>query len=241
MTCPFCGFVNEENSVLCKACGTRFQEKQQVYNVSRNQYYETNQNNNQNNQSYIQYPQQQPVLPSFQQPTYNSSYNNFNNYDQTTYGNLYHEKNTNQLSMTFNTLYAIWLLFSAFSNITSVISMLSISSEYSYGILGFIFSLIPLIYLTVTGIFLLKKTKLGYILCKIRNIFNIIAYSFIAIASVILIIFSAANADYFAVEDGTLAPLFIVLGIIFVVACAITIVLNIVVMKYYKKRKHLFN
>lgn len=241
MTCPYCGLVNDENDVLCKACGTRFQQTQQTYNVSRNQYYEEMTNNNFSNQQTAQhsvpYPQHQP----FQQSLYGQNYNNsYNDYDKTTYGNMYQPVNSNQLSMTFNKLYAIWLLFSAFSNIMTVFSSSMIADSFDYGYIGVFLSLLPIIYLSLTGIFLLKQKKLGYILIKIRNIFNIVSSAIGIVASIVLILVSIINADYFAIEDGTLAPLFIIIGIILLIACAVSIVINTLVIKYYNKRKYLF-
>ncbi len=162
-------------------------------------------------------------------------------YDRRTYGHL----RKTALSMTFHIVFCIFLSIIALFWLWMGIDILANPNEYkSILFLGFIF-LFFATYDGLTLVFLLLKKKIGYILNKIRNIYSIVASIGIATATTIYLIYSylyGSASDILEIESAFPLPLMMI-----VIACLmgymiafILILIIRLVMKYYKKRKHLF-
>ena len=174
-------------------------------------------------------------------------------YQQNPYGNPYQQQGGYQmppqpeLGMTFNTVYAVLMLVSGgFSVLNALTTMFS---EGGLG-MGIIYLLLAA-FNVATGIFLLKRTKVGYIMRLIDNIWSFVVGGFGVIGGIMIMVGSIAGSGLLAsifegvegmeVASGMLGTIGAILGVIAIIGSAVSIVLNILIMKYYKKRKHLFN
>lgn len=148
-------------------------------------------------------------------------------------------------SMKYHTSYYYSLFVTAF--ILSAILIGTIT-----GSIASVALLLPIAYCVTTGILLLKKTKVGFILNRILNIASIItnAVSSILCAGLVLIfgilssiVTNSDFADYsnllsIILSVGTTTVLIVAI-ILFVINIA-SVISNVYTIKYYSKRKELF-
>lgn len=184
-------------------------------------------NNQYQNQQYPQYQQPQYQQPQYgvQQSPYGAPQGNF--------------ANNSQIGMTFNIIYAIFLIASGAMSVLS--GLLLMFQEGGAG--GGIFSILCAVYPILTGIFLIKRTKAGYIMRLINNILGFVSGGFSILTGIMLV---AGGGIITAMLEGVEGAELILgilggLGIGVIIGAIIGIVINVLVMKYYSKRKHMFN
>ena len=184
-------------------------------------------NNQYQNQQYPQYqqPQYQQQQYGMQQPQYGAPQNNF--------------ANNSQIGMTFNVIYAIFLIASGALSILSGLLLMFQEGGAGSGI----FSILCAVYPILTGIFLIKRTKAGYIMRLINNILGFVSGGFSILTGVMLI---AGGGIITAMLEGVEGAELILgilggLGIGVIIGAIIGIIINVLIMKYYSKRKHMFN
>ena len=190
--------------------------------------------NNQYNDYGNQYPNQQypnQQYPQYQQPQYGMP--------QQQYGAPQNFANNTQLGMTFNIIYAIFLIASGALSVLSGLLLMFQEGGAGSGI----FSMLCAVYPILTGIFLIKRMKAGYIMRLINNIFGFISGGFSILTGIMLI---AGGGIITAMLEGIEGAELILgilggLGIGVIIGAIIGIIINILVMKYYGKRKHMFN
>ena len=93
----------------------------------------------------------------------------------------------------------------------------------------------------VTGICLMQMMKAGKIMQTIINVWGIISNSLGSLTSLLFIFCGGLFAKYLSGELGSLTGgVFVIIGIVLLIACIAGIVINGCILKYYGKRKHLF-
>ena len=206
---------------------------------------------NDQNQYYQQDPySQNQFAPQNQYPSQGNIYGNYSNYPNNVNGNCVgygspctqsmpvQFNGTQEKSMVFHTIYSIWLLI---SGILSVLSALGVMLGED-GVAPGMISLLSSAYTITMAIFLLKRMKAGNIMRLINNIMGFIS-AFVMIGFGILfwafweIIVAATDVG----AEVSLAGIGAILGISVIVGAIIGTVINILVMIYYKKRKHMFH
>ncbi len=224
MLCPNCGNANNPNAVLCQFCGKPLQTNQPSDNPT----------------TQINYGRPEAQY-YYQQTQYNTpTYQNNSNMPSTA---------TTEPTLVFNIIYSIFLFLIALYYLGESFTMTlgALGQFEQLGILGLLaviaLYVVPAAFHIATGVLLLKCKKIGYILCKILNIWGIVSASFGVIASILSICIPTILASYIGTITEDTAGLTVVLAFIGVFALfffAISIVLNAIVMRYYSKRKHRF-
>lgn len=223
MLCPNCGNANNPSAVLCQFCGKPLQTNRLSDNPA----------------SQINYDR--PEAQYYYQPTqYNTpTYQNNSSTPSAT---------TAEPTLVFNIIYSILLFLIALSYLGQSVTMtLSALTQFEQaGILGLLAAIalyvVPAAFHITTGVLLLKCKKIGYILCKILNIWRIVSASFGVIVSLLLICIPTVLASYMGtvIDDKALPAVLAFVGVFALFFFAISIVLNAIVMRYYSKHKHRF-
>lgn len=233
MICKQCGYNNDENNILCDACGSQLKEiKTPQKEITQNTY----------NSTYYDKQEQYNPYASVVQRTQPSDYGTAQYY-QNTYGNTQYNNSqygnipvTNSYSMTFHMIFCIYMFFTAFSSLSTIFSALSLENGFFTALIG----LANTAFLVSMAITLLMKKKLGYILRAIYNIFNMVSSACGCLLSIGIIALTFIDPTFFNAGEDSLNGLMIVIGIIFFIFCAGIFVVNLLINNYYKKRKDVF-
>lgn len=146
--------------------------------------------------------------------------------------------NNSQIGMVFHVIYSILLLISGgFSLISSIITMLS-----EGGLIMGLWALLGAIFTLLTGIFLLMRKKAGYVMRLINNILSFISAGMLIVIGVLLIVGGGIITTLLEGVEGAsiLLGMAAFLGIGVIIGAIIGIVITIIIINYYKKRKHMF-
>lgn len=138
-------------------------------------------------------------------------------------------------SMSFHSFYKWYLMIvGGLSGISAIVSLLTSREGYSIVPLGMA------VLSFLAGLFLYQNKKAGFVMQKVRNIINIVGYSFTAIMSLICIFGGGAIAAVLDEIGAIAGGAFIIIGIILLLIAAGGIVVDALVLKYYEKRKYIF-
>ena len=149
------------------------------------------------------------------------------------------------LPMKFHNFYSIALIVcGSFSVLTAIASLFLENVEFA-GILSFIMA----IYMIIEGILLFKRKKVGNVMRLIGNIYGIVTHIgeiVLGIGTAIICLFGKELLEQIGDELlNEIGGLINVFGIIFAAVCIIAgitgIIINALIIKYYKKRKIMFN
>lgn len=242
MICKYCGYNNNENNILCDACGSQLQsnsssivtkenDEKKVYNST---YYE----GQQKQQVYNPYAsvQQRPSVTDYQTQQYYQNTYGQNTYEQNQYRNTMLQNNQSALPMNFHIVYCVLLAFSAFSSLSGIFSSIGIDGmEWS-----FVIGLLNFIFMGTMTITMFMKKKIGYILRLIYNIFQLIGYAILTLVSVCGIAYVFIDPTFFNVGEDSLNGLMIFIFVLIMVFAIPAFIINLLIMKYYKKRKEFF-
>ena len=242
MTCKQCGYVNNENNILCDACGSQLQStsshivakennKETVYNST---YY----GEQQKQQPYNPYAsvQQRPSATDYQTQQYYQNTYDQNTYGQNPYGNTMLQNNQSALPMNFHIVYCVLLTFSTFSSLSGIFSSIGIDGmEWS-----FIIGLLNFVFMGAMTITMFMRKKIGYILRLIYNIFQLVGSAILTLIAVCGIAYVFIDPTFFNAGEDSLNGLMIFIFILIMVFAIPTFIINLLIMKYYKKRKDFF-
>ncbi len=238
MTCKQCGYINDENNILCDACGSQLQSNS-PYIVTKEENQETAYNSTyygerQKQQSYNPYAsvQQRPSATDYQTQQYYQ-----NTYGQNQYGNTMLQNNQDTLPMNFHIVYCILLAFSAFSSLSSIFSSIGIEGmEWS-----FIIGLLNFVFMGAMTVSMFMRKRIGYILRLIYNILQLAGSTLLMVISICGIAYTFIDPTFFNAGDESLNGLMIFIFILIMIFAIPTFIINILIMKYYKKRKEFFS
>ena len=226
MICKQCGYNNDEKNTLCDACGSPLRTEAQ-FNATQNKYVEIHPQNT----NYYNQQNYQPYNPYASVPQQNCNQQYYQN--QTMRANTIN--NQNVLPMNFHIVYCVYLFFTAFSNLSSLFAFFNIDGMFLYAMS----SLLNITFLVATGILLLKRKKIGYIFRSIHNILAIAFSVLLVLLGFIGMVVGFFNPTIIS-SDESLNGIMVFIFIILLIIAVPTFVINLLVMKYYKKRKQLF-
>lgn len=181
-----------------------------------------------------------------------NQYNPYNPYQSSNTPNNYQQPYQNQfnndlgkdynIGMVFNTIYSIILL------VFSAMCLTDVFIFFFSDLIGIaIILLFVMAFNIVTGILLLKRKRAGNIMRLIGNLCSLIGSILFMLCNVLIAILLLVGGSGLmgSSEYGEIGLVFVGIGIWIIIAFAITsiisIVVNIVIMRYYRKRKHMFN
>ena len=148
-------------------------------------------------------------------------------------------------SMVFHLIYTILLLFSGGSTLSSCIisTFYYIYQEEYWLILFMIPAFFSGAYLLITGLLLYKRKRAGNVMRIIHCICTLVSNTFLFFAGGICIVLLLYFKDSFASHEMYLlfSTFGIVISIFLIIGALLSIAFHIIVMVYYKKRKHMFN
>ena len=144
---------------------------------------------------------------------------------------------TQNLSMKFHNFYKWWLtIIGALSLIPAFLFVGG--DSISISVSTFLIATLNL----ATGICLMQMMKAGKIMQTIINVLGIISNSLGGLTSLLCIFCGGLFVKYLSGEFGSLTGgVFVIIGIILLISCIAGIIINACILKYYGKRKHLFN
>lgn len=158
-----------------------------------------------------------------------------NNYNQNPQNNVVYQTPAN-MPMAFHNFYK-WLLV-VLGALSLIPFITSLGSDYATILSS---TLVSAGLNIVTGICLMKMNKAGKALQSIVNIFNIISGALEIGAGLLVMLFGNLIGSAIGDSVGSLTTgIFAIFGVIFLVIGIVTIIINACILKYYKKRKHLF-
>lgn len=138
-------------------------------------------------------------------------------------------------SLSFHSFYKWYLMIvGGLSGISTIVSLLTSREGYSIVPLGMA------VLSFLAGLFLYQNKKAGFVMQKVRNIINIVGYSFTAIMSLIWIFGGGAIAAMLDEISAIAGGAFMIIGIILLLVAAGGIIVDALVLKYYEKRKYIF-
>lgn len=143
-----------------------------------------------------------------------------------------------QPSMAFHNFYKWWLVVIGALSLLSAFMSLGSDSGTSISISTFLGAALNI----STGICLMKMMNAGRILQTVVNVLKIVGSSVTGLASLLFIFCGGMFGKYL---EGSLATLtggvFAIIGIVLLVGSIASIVISACILKYYGKRKFLFN
>lgn len=205
---------------------------------------------NDQNQHYQQDPYaQNQFAPQNQYNNQGNPYGGYGNYPNNTNGNCVgygspcmqsapvQFNGAQDKSMVFHTVYSVWLLI---SGIMSVLSAFGVLFSEDGAIPGVI-SILSSAYMITMAILLLKRMKAGNVMRLINNITGFVSAAGFVVLGVLLILLGVGISAADIGDEGILTGLGLVFGVSLIIGAIIGSVINILVMVYYKKRKHMFH
>lgn len=238
MTCKQCGYINDENNILCDACGSQLQSNS-PHIVTKENNKETTYNSTYYGEQQKQKPynpyasvQQRPSATDYQTQQYYQ-----NTYGQSQYRNTILQNNQNTLPMNFHIVYCILLAFSTFSSLSGILSSIGIEGmEWS-----FIIGLLNFVFMGAMTVTMFMRKRIGYILRLFYNILQLVGSALLMVISICGIAYTFIDPTFFNAGDESLNGLMIFIFIFIMIFAIPTFIINILIMKYYKKRKELFS
>lgn len=138
--------------------------------------------------------------------------------------------------LVFNIIFAIILMCDGVAPLTSIFATPSLLDPDNFNWVGIVFQIAAIPYGALSflsGVFLLMRKRIGYILGTITNIIACISSGLVALFG-ILICCASVN------DVGEYAGLGTALGIVFIIAAIPTLILRIVALVYYRKNRSYF-
>lgn len=232
MICKQCGYNNDENNILCDACGSQLREISTIQKENKQNTYNSTYYNKQEQYNPYASVQQRPSATDYQTQQYYQ-----NTYEQNQYGNTMLQNNQNTLPMNFHIVYCILLAFSAFSSLSSIFSSIGIEGmEWS-----FIIGLLNFAFMGAMTVTMFMRKKIGYILRLIYNILQLAGSALLIVISICGIAYTFIDPTFFNAGEESLNGLMIFIFVLIMIFAIPTFIINILIMKYYKKRKELFS
>ncbi len=241
MVCEQCGYINNENNILCDACGSQLQSNS-PYIVTKEDNQETTYDSTYYGERQKQKPynpyasvQQRPSVTDYRTQQYYHTYTQ-NTYGQSQYKNTMLQNSQNTLPMNFHFAYCVILVFFTFSSLSSIFSSIGIDGmEWS-----FIIGLLNFVFMGTMTVTMFMRKKIGYILRLIYNVFQLVGSILIMVISICGIAYTFINPTFFNAGDENLNGLIIFICVGIMISTIHIFVINILIMKYYKKRKEFF-
>lgn len=141
------------------------------------------------------------------------------------------------MPMNFHTFYWIMCFIASGFSLISLIGTM-VSGEGTFGSL--IISLAAIAFNVITGIFLMQRKRAGNIMRLISNICGIVSGGFSILGALIIFLMGAALASEIESLGVAIGGMIGLIGFIVLIYGIGSIIYNIIVMKYYSKRKHMF-
>lgn len=143
-----------------------------------------------------------------------------------------------QPSMAFHNFYKWWLVVIGTLSLLSAFMTLGSDSGPSFSVSAFLGATLNV----ATGICLMRMMNAGRILQTVVNVLKIVGSSVTGLASMLFIFCGGMFGKYL---EGSLATLtggvFAIIGIVLLIGSIASIVISACILKYYGKRKFLFN